>query len=435
MASYNIAANTKRISPVQEMLQARAQNDAHEINQLNIDRAEIEMPYVKQLTEQKVRANELSIEAAETNLGHLERSLQQQETQRDQAIKMQGNALEEQERVKAYQEAVASDTPPEALKKVWPDLYRKDRQSELEANVAAADAFEREFEIIQAQPTLEGREREMARAIANQPDEVKQMYAGIDLSDAGLARLRQAQNASQQTNITTLIDQIAIAKGEWERTGDPEDKAFYEMLRMQLQNIGSSRTGSGTRPERVAATNFPNSSNSMNDQAHYDTISERYQQAITDEIAQITGVPAKDWPLTKAFKWESIAQTLSAAGKTDEEIAEAHAEVSRKMEIIQRSADATIRDDPNYNWYAANKDALGSGRDGIGLSEWHTMDEKPKPDEITEKARTSQYSGDSAWNELSASVVETLSANDVTEEEWSGFDAKTRQRILDSIGD
>ena len=80
MAQYDIAAATRRISPVQEMMQYGLQQDARKINALNIQKAEIQMPYVEQLTQQQVRQNELGIEEAETRMPFLKTQLEQQQT-------------------------------------------------------------------------------------------------------------------------------------------------------------------------------------------------------------------------------------------------------------------------------------------------------------------------------------------------------------------
>ena len=79
MAQYDIAAATRRVSPVQEMMQYGLQKDARKINALNIEKAEIQMPYVEQLTQQQVRRGELGIEEAETRMPFLKTELEQKE--------------------------------------------------------------------------------------------------------------------------------------------------------------------------------------------------------------------------------------------------------------------------------------------------------------------------------------------------------------------
>jgi hypothetical protein len=229
------------------MLQARSQRDAHEINQLNIEKSEIQMPYVKQLTEQKVAQNELAIEEAGTRNKYLERNLQQREAAADLSI----SAAQDQEKTRQRQmrfdeslaEVLQSGGSPRDLRAIFPAEYMAYAEKFAASQLQGIDAMQFKLKLLDKMPTDAGKS-------AYWEQSVQEM--GVDLPESlqtyspeGVTALKQALRERGRTLTSEILNEI-----EWysDPTGG-NDPAMARRLLDKLDQLGRSGIGS-TKSER-----------------------------------------------------------------------------------------------------------------------------------------------------------------------------------------
>jgi hypothetical protein len=250
MASYNIAANTRRISPVQEMLQARGQQDAHEINQLNIERAEIEMPYVKQLTEQKVAQGEQDLADSKTRSKYLEKNLSQREEAADLSITAAQDAEKVRQRGMRFDESLSevmkAGDSPRTLRNAYPIEYAKWAENQAATQLQGIEALTFKMKILDNTPTEAGKAAYWEQAVQEAGIE---MPEGLQTySPEGAAALKKSLREHGNSVTAELLNEI-----EWysDPTGG-NDPAMAQRLIAKLDQLGSSSVGS-TMTERQTA--------------------------------------------------------------------------------------------------------------------------------------------------------------------------------------
>lgn len=286
MAQYDIAAATKRISPVQEMMQYGLQQDARKINALNIEKAEIQMPYVEQLTQQQVRRGELGIQEAETRMPYLESQLDQAKRLTEIQIDQAGENLKTSQNARLFTEALKSGKhSPDQLKKAFPMEWANYRTRELTNQITAFRQVGQELAAIRRLPQDE-QVAALQQAISGQPKQVQQIFGRVTTPEQirQMDRAINQQARSQQGELFMMLEEYRAMGTE---EGDYMAGVIERMLERQAM-------GNPTQLEALAMSNFPNSSNPVQDQMDLQAISKAKTNAFThryrQEYGRITGM-------------------------------------------------------------------------------------------------------------------------------------------------
>jgi hypothetical protein len=253
MAQYNIAANLRDRSPVSAMLEGRAQTDAHRINQQTIERNEITMPYVKQLTEQKVAMNEKAIEQWEIEREFYKTGLEQEQQIRSQAIEAQKYQLEQAERAKQFEEDRASGlyTDEELIDKHGM-LGLDWKMQQLGVEEAEKADFVSKLRFIQSGATPEAREAIYQQVIADAPEDMRgyfpEQYTGHENT------FEQMLDALDQRTKSADVQLFEL----YEKYSDPNHPRYNPALADNIERMIVQRSmGVGTATEREAERSFP----------------------------------------------------------------------------------------------------------------------------------------------------------------------------------
>lgn len=285
MAQYDIAAATKRVSPVQEMMQYGLQQDARKINALNIQKAEIQMPYVEQLTKQQVRKGELAIEEAETRMPYLESQLEQAKELTEVQIDQASENLKKSQNQRLFTEALKSGKhTPEELKKAFPLEWANYRSNELINQAAAFKQVGQQLEVISRLPPEE-QVAAFQQQLQGQPKEVQQLFGRVSspeqIRELNRAINRQARSAQGEL-ITMLEEYRAMGTDE----GDHMASVIERLLEKQAM-------GNPTQLEALAHANWPNESNPVQKQIDFQAIAKNYDNRFNyimrDEFKRRTG--------------------------------------------------------------------------------------------------------------------------------------------------
>lgn len=255
MAGYNIAGNMRRVSPVQDILRTRAAGDTHKLNQLSIERAEIQMPYVEQLTQQQVRGNELDIrkaeitnKAAETELPYLERNLQQREEATDLQIDIASESAKKMARDREFQEAISSEKyTQEQLETMFPERWSNHTIKQMQLQTAAIDKVKSHLGVIRSSGNPAAMVDAYNRVISGLPKDQQGTYPKFTAEniEAGLAEMEH----NMDTTSNSTFSQIADDYERYKLSGN-DDLAAVALK--NLEALAARGSLSGTQAERAA---------------------------------------------------------------------------------------------------------------------------------------------------------------------------------------
>lgn len=271
MAFYDIAAKQQRISPIKEMMQARSQMDAHKLNQQSIQKNEIQMPYVEQLTQQSVRKGELDIEDAETRMPHLRRQLEQQEELTDQQIDLTGEQVKAATRQRKHQEAISSGKySDEELSELFPIRHMAYKAAQAAAQQDMSEQVKEQIALIRS---ANGSDPEAMASAYNEllgSEEAAELSKILPQATAEniekiLYGLEDAMDTGSKDTMSRLMD----AYEKYKALGK-DDLAAIALE--AITNMGNRYRTSGTQLERTAQINFGEYPSPMAAQTKYDEL-------------------------------------------------------------------------------------------------------------------------------------------------------------------
>jgi len=368
MAQYDIAAATKRISPVQEMMQYGLQQDARKINALNIQKAEIQMPYVEELTKQSVRRGELGIEEAETRMPYLESQLDQQKRATEVQIDLATENLKTAETTRLYREAVKSGEYSDAeLQKAFPIIHGQQKLKQLQTTLVQFELLDSELNRILGMP--EDQQARAYRESIRRNGAEKYMPPYEKLGPAGLREIVKRTRGAAKSATGELLQMYEEYKSLGTEEGNEIAAMIREALKRQVQ-------GNLTQYETFAMMNFGDTEeNPLQAQRDFDKIEKELENSINGYILNDKKVRSmNDQIIAQALEKGTLHDVAAAAigDKVNEYVQKGTAEVMGRYY-------ASGRDD-RFHWYLTNRDRL----DGKPESEWH---KRPfaEPREITKE--------------------------------------------------
>ncbi len=277
MAQFNYAANVRDYSPVKMMLEGRRATDQHKLAQQDIERGEITMPYVKQLTEQKVALQEQAIERGEIEKEFYKTQLEQDQTMRQQAIDAQSYALEEAESQKQFNEALRSGLySDEELLAKYPIYGQQHYMKKSEAMSAMLDNMNESLAALRMSPPEE-RDARYQEMIRNAPPEIRDIlpstYDEQGLNDY-LSYIRKEQKFREER----LFQMWEEARAAYAANPTPENQEALDMIENMIKRSGLTGVGRGTAGERYAERTFGWAENPLAAAERYDGILSRIQR-------------------------------------------------------------------------------------------------------------------------------------------------------------
>lgn len=297
--AYNIAANQRRVSPVQEMLQARDQTDRHQLNRLRIERAETEMPYVKELMEQKVTRGGQAIERERIQQKYLEQDIQKRQQMMDYRIDEMAYQGKQRQKAELFNKALKSGADNETLRKQFPEMYYQHRQTVLENETAELQRGMQEIAVINQLPP-DQREDAWIRAMSDAPPELR----GVPYDEQTVAKLDRAIN--QQFN--TAISEYMELYDSYKESGNEELAGFARRaLEKALSTAGGYGSLSKTQKERMAKSMFGWAKNPMAAMDRYNNVKDNLEWLERRQIARSLQVDAQDVLLGAVGSYQQIA--------------------------------------------------------------------------------------------------------------------------------
>jgi hypothetical protein len=345
MAQYDIAAATRRISPVQEMMQYGLQQDARKINALNIQKAEIQMPYVEQLTQQQVRQNELGIEEAETRMPFLKTQLEQQQEMTDLQIDQMHREAKAQQRFTNFQEAYSSGQySPQELRKTFPIEWGQQRLSEVQTMLQEQRVLTSELEKILAFP--EDQQAAAYNAAVSQYGGEGKMPPYESLGPQGLREIVRATTQRSRSAVSELISDLEYYRS----LGTTEGDHLASIIERYLEKTIS---GNPTQMEALASANWPGESNPVQKQMDFQSLGKDYANAFAyrmrQEFARVSSFEMATLEAMDVDRLVVLAQ--EELGSDGYQIA---------MENVQRSTEDWMRSQygDKWQWYKHHRARL-----------------------------------------------------------------------------
>lgn len=371
MAAYNIAANTQRISPVQEMMQHKLRSDAHKMNQLQIQRSEMEMPYAEQLLQQRGRMNEQAIAREDTEAPFRQRSLEQAQTIRDQQIDKMADDAKQRDRYMAFQDALEAGEDPQVLRETHPEAYADWKLKQFQTHQADMTMFNDRLSMIEAAQSDQTHYQAMQlweAALSELPPEVAESLGSYDPDK--VRELRRGFNTSRNSTVMQIIDEIEY----WRAKGDD---AMVQKLTAYLDRMGSSGLGS-TQKERMAESLYGWAANPMAAMQRFEDFHEEIKRQTWLALSEaIGGVSERDEIYGRQGMYNLISDPEKAQKAQDQ-----HQHIyNQTLANLQH----TQTDD--FNWYM---DALRRRNEMTRPKDGSTP-EAPNP-----ANRSSQYGSDAA---------------------------------------
>lgn len=402
MAFYDIAAAQPRISPVQEMLQGRAQGDAHKINQANLRAAEIREPYIKTLIEQDVRKGEQDIAREDVEAKYRDKGLDQQQRAAEHAIDLAGEQLKKQQRVRQFAEAASSgEYTDDELQKKFPIQYGEFRTKELTTISSEIGLMEEKLAMINSGGTPEEKAVKFAEAVSELPEEVRGKVPPVDAENVESVLAGMEQAIGQRSN--NAFSQLAQDYKRYKAQGEDELAAL--MLK-QMNALATRYSLSGTEAERRAQLLFGWSETPL-------AAAERYDR-VAKQIKTETNTLLKEG-LSGKSRTDDIFGSISLYDLINENPEEYRAMV----QDITLHAVASIGDED----MAFYLDAQRRINEMTGVRE--TSYQQPT-------AFDSQHI-EAAWVELPENIQQAMKAAGGTEQDWALATPDQREDILEAL--